>query len=247
VPDLIVTAVAFYGPKNGALKDLAESVQAIVREMLGDGFRPYTLDQIHGTVIRLDGFTDPRTGSIVSRRYCDTAGPRPPMDHARAQEILAAHLTPPLRIRVGGFQAREAAAFSSRGQHPYERSFALTRDAFVLMGWPETTIAHGSAAQPLDDLRRDLSRANIPHWYHDGPGDVDNDFHLVVGHLTTASPESAAAAVQAVRGYLAGNPIQLEVGIDQLTVIASYSTTLAPAEFVGQLPVDPADLSRLYP
>jgi hypothetical protein len=247
VPDLIVTAVAFYGPKNGALKELAGSVQAIVREQLGDGFRPYTLDQIHGTVIRLDGFIDPQTGSVVSLRYRDSAGPRPPMDHARAQEILAARLTPPLRIRVGGFRAGEAAAFSSRGQHPYERSFALTRDAFVLMGWPENTIMHGSAAQPLDDLRRDLSIANVPHWYHNGPGDVDNDFHLVVGHLTTAPPDSAAAAVQAVRSYLAGHPVQLEVGVEQLAVIASYSSTLAPAEFVGRLPVDPTSIARLYP
>lgn len=247
MPGLIVTAVAFYGPKNGALKKLAESVQAIVQDHLGTVFRPYTLDQIHGTVIRLDGFTDPQTGSVVSLRYRDSAGPRPPMDHAQAQEILAARLTPPLRIQVGGFQAREAAAFSSRGQHPFERSFALTRDAFVLMGWPENTIRHGSAAQPLDDLRRDLSRANVPHWYHNGPGDMDNDFHLVVGHLTSAPPDSTAAAVQAVRSYLAEHPVHLEVGVDQLAVVASYSTTLAPAEFVGRLPVNPASIARLYP
>jgi hypothetical protein len=246
MPDLIVTAVAFYGPKDGVLRQLAESVQAILGEQLGDSFRPYTLDQIHGTVIRLDGFTDPQTGSVVSLRYRDRAGPRPPMDHARAREILAARLTPPLRIRVGGFRAGETAAFSSRGQHPYERSFALSRDAFVLMGWPESTITHGSAAQPLDDLRRELSRANIPHWYHDGPGDVDNDFHLVVGHLAAASPDATAAAVQAVRSYLAEHPVCLEVGVGQLAVIASQSSTLAPAEFVGRLPVDPADVARLY-
>jgi hypothetical protein len=246
MPDLIVTAVAFYGPKDGALKELAGSVQAILGEQLGDSFRPYTLDQIHGTVIRLDGFTDPQTGSVVSLRYRESPALRPPMDHARGQEILAAGLTPPLCVRVGGFRASEAAAFSSRGQHPYERSFALTRDAFVLMGWPESTIAHGSTAQPLDDLRRDLSRANIPHWYHDGPGDVDNDFHLVVGHLAATSPVAAAAAVDAVRSYLTGHPAELEVGVEQLAVIASYSTTLAPAEFVGRLPVDPASIARLY-
>jgi hypothetical protein len=114
------------------------------------------------------------------------------------------------------------------------------------MGWPESTIKHGSAAQPLDDLRRDLSRANVPHWYHDGPGDVDNDFHLVVGHLTTGSPGAAATAVHAVRGYLAEHPAELEVGVEQLAVIASYSSTLAPAEFAGRLPVDPATLARLY-
>jgi hypothetical protein len=246
MPDLIVTAVAFYGTKTGALKQLAESVQAILRGQLGGGFRAYTLDQIHGTVIRLDGFTDPLTGSVVSLRYRDGAGPRPPMEHTRAQEILAARLTPPLRIRVGGFRPGQAAAFSSRGQHPYERSFALSRDAFVLMGWPESTIRHGSADQPLDDLRRDMSRANIPHWYHDGPADIDNDFHLVVGHLTTAPPDGAAAAVQAVRSYLAGHPAELELGVDQLAIVASASSTLAPAEFVGRLPVGPADVARLY-
>ncbi len=246
MPDLIVTAVAFYGTKTGALQQLAESVQAILRGQLGGGFRPYGLDQVHATVIRLDGFADQQTGSVVSLRYRDGARPRPPMDHARAQEILAARLTPPLRIRVGGFRPGLAAAFLSRGQHPYERSFALSRDAFVLMGWPESTIRHGSAAQPLDDLRRDLSQANIPHWYHDGPADVDNDLHLVVGHLTTAPPDGAAAAVQAVRNYLAEHPVHLEVGVGQLAIVASESSTLAPAEFVGRLPVDPARLARLY-
>jgi hypothetical protein len=246
VPDLIVTAVAFYGPKSGALKELAGTVQAILRGHLGGGFRPYTLDQVHGTVIRLDGFTDPRTGSVVSLHYQDGAGARPPMDHTRAQEILAAHLTPPLRIRVGGFRAGQEAAFSSRGQHPYDRSFALSRDAFVLMGWPEETIRHGTAVLPLDDLRRDMSQANIPHWYHDGPGDVDNDLHLVVGHLTTAPPDGATAAVQAVRTYLAEHPVQLEVGVGQLAIVASQSPTLAPAQFVGRLPVDPADVAPLY-
>jgi hypothetical protein len=251
MPDLIVTAVAFYGTKTGALKELAEAVQAILHEHLGGGFRPYTLDQIHGTVIRLDGFTDPQTGSVISLRYRDGAGQRPAMDHARAQEIMATRLTPPLRIRVGGFQPGQAAAFSSRGQHPYERSFALSRDAFVLMGWPEDTIRHGSAAQPLDDLRRDMSQANIPHWYHDGPDDVDNDFHMVVGHLAVAPPPGAApprttAAVQAVRSYLAGHRAELELGLGQVAVVASESSTLAPAGFVGRLPVDPADVARLY-
>jgi hypothetical protein len=252
----LVTAVALYGAKGGPLKALLETVQGLLTGQLGAGFVPYTLDQIHGTVIRLDGMTDARAGGIVNQRYADVTGSPGVMDHALAWRILAAHLTPPLRIRIGGFLPHAPAPFTSRGQHPYARAFALSGTAFVLMGWPEITIASGMPRAPLDDLRRAMSEANILHWYHNAPGDIDNDFHLVVGHYDgavrpgAARPGAARAdaspAVDAVRSYLARRPVLLEVGVAQLSVIAADSPTLAQARFIGRVPLDPADVARLY-
>ena len=242
----LITAVALYGTKTGTLKRLLETVQSILSERLRDRFHPYTLDQIHGTVIRLDGVTDRQTGLIVNQRYLELTGTAHAMDHARASEILAAHLTPPLSIRIGGFGPDAPTTFSSRGQHPYERTFTMQENAFVLMGWPVSTVASGISQRPLDELRRKMNTANILHWYHKSLTDIDNDFHLVVGHHNGVSQDETAEAVRIVRAYLVRHPAQIEVGVEQVAIIAADSPTLAPAQFIGRLPVNPADIASLY-
>jgi hypothetical protein len=242
----LITTVALYGTKTGALKGLLETVQAILGERLGAGFRPYSLEQIHGTLIRLDGVTDSQSGLILNLRYRELTGTRRVMDHARALEILAAQLTPPLSIRLGGYGPATPATFSSRGEHPYERMCSVQGDAFVLVGWPTSTVAQGISARPLDQLRRAMSDANILHWYLNSPTDIDNDFHLVVGHHEGIPPHRATQAVRAVRSYLARHPVEVDVGVDQISVIAANTPALAPARFISRLPVDPADILRLY-
>jgi hypothetical protein len=242
----LITAVALYGPKTGDLRQLLETVQAIAREKLSDGFRPYTLDQIHGTVIRLDGVADSQTGLLVNPGFLELTGTARAMNHARALEILADHLTPPLRIRIGGYGPQAPAMFSSQGRHPHERAFSVQGDAFVLMGWPVSTVANGMSHRPLDDLRRNMNEANILHWYHDSLADIDNDFHLVVGHHNGVPEREATETVRAVRAYLARHPVQIAVGIDQISIVAANSPTLAPAAFVGRLPLNPADVVDLY-
>jgi hypothetical protein len=246
VPAQVITAVALYGTKNGEFRGLLETVQALISERLRDGFRPYTLDQIHGTVVRLDGVADSQTGHILNLRYLEVMGVARAMDHARALEILGAHLTPPLGIRVGGYAPDTPATFASRGQHPHERMFSVQGNAFVLVGWPVSTVADGISPGPLDELRRAMSGANILHWYHESPADIDNDFHLVVGHHIGAPERQTREAVRAVRAYLADHPVQIAVGTDQLAIIGADSPTLAPAKFIGRLPADPADIVRLY-
>src|ERR1039457_777491 len=243
----LVTAVALYGTKTGAFRSLLETVQAIVGQHLGGGFRPYTLDQIHGTVIRLDGARDTENGLIVNQRYFEYSGTPRAMDHARASEILAACLTPPLRIGVGACSPDAPVMFSSRGQHPYERTFSVQGDAFVLMGWPVSTVLNGISSRPLDYLRRKMNDANIMHWYHESSTDIDNDLHLVIGHHNRpAEHEVREEAVHCVRAYLAQHPVQIEVGVDQVVVIAANSPTLAPAQFIGPLPLNPVDIAGLY-
>jgi hypothetical protein len=109
-----------------------------------------------------------------------------------------------------------------------------------------STIASGISQRPLDALRRKMNEANIWHWYHSSPADIDNDFHLVVGHCSGASPTETAAAVRAVRTYLGRHPVQIEIGLERMAIIAADSPTLAPAQFIGRFPVSPADVADLY-
>jgi hypothetical protein len=241
-----VTAVALYGAKEGQLRALLLATQEILRGGLGAGFRPYTLDQIHSTLIRLDWLPDSRTGLAVNQRYLEVTGAADPMAPDRALAILGSFGESAHRIRIGGYWPGSPATFSSRGQHPHDRMFSVQGPAFVLMGWPLATITGGISVRPLDDLRRNMKDANILHWYHESPSDIDNDFHLVVGHHDGAPPAQASAAVAAVRQYLAEHPVEIDVGIGQVAVIASDSSTLAPARFVGRIPGDRAAILELF-
>jgi len=51
---------------------------------------------------------------------------------------------------------------------------------------------------------------------------------------------------EAVRQYLAEHPVEVDVGIGQVTVIASDSPTLAPARFIGRIPGDRAEILELF-
>ena len=90
----LVTAVSLYGPKAGEFGHLLETVQGICGQRLGDAFRPYALEQIHGTVIRLDGMAGPAGGPPVNQRWLERTGRAQPMDLARALDILAVSSPP---------------------------------------------------------------------------------------------------------------------------------------------------------
>ena len=236
-----VSAVAFYGPKTGALREALAGVQALIAEHVGDDFRPYTLDQVHATLIALNGVRDPQTGAIVNEYLLAHAGMRREMDLPRVMDILAG--ATPLRVRIGGFRPGQELPFTSRGQHLAERTFSVQDKAFVLAGWPADSLA--GAGRPLDDLRREMNAANVMHRYHVRPADVDNDLHLVVGHHAGAPAGALARATAAVRDKLAADPVDLTIGLTDVKIVAADSHTLAPPLYVGDVPAAEAALLAL--
>lgn len=242
----VIAAVALYGLKTRPLRELLCAVQEVLHELLGDTFRPYSLEQTHSTLVRLDWFTDSQSGLTVNKRYYDVVGSARPMAPGQALEILCSHLEPPLHIRFGGHQPNGLETFSSRGMSPYQRMFSVQGQACVLVGWPLPTVVHGISRKPLDDLRRKMNDANIMHYYHESLTDIDNDFHIVVGHHSDAPPATISAAVEAVRSYLVKHPAEINVGIQQATIITSDTPTLMPAYFIGRIPEDHVDIMRLF-
>ena len=123
-----ISAVAFYGPKTGRLRELLVGVQALIAQSLaaehvGGDFRPYSLEQVHATLIALDGVRDPETGAIVNEYLLAHAGVRREMDLPRVMDILAR--ATPLQVRIGGFRPDQEIAFTSRGQHLAMRTFCV--------------------------------------------------------------------------------------------------------------------------
>ncbi len=236
-----VSAVAFYGPKTGQLRELLAGVQALIAEHVGDDFRPYTPEQVHATLIALDGVRDPETGAIVNAYLLAHAGGGREMDLPRVMDILAQ--ATPLRVRIGGFRPGQPVPFTSQGQHLAMRTFSVRDKAFVLMGWPTDSLA--GAGRPLDDLRREMNAANVRHKYHVRATDVDNDLHLVVGHHAGAPPAALARATAAVRDKLAAGPVDLTIGLADVKIVAADSHTLAPPLYVGDVPADEGTLLAL--
>jgi len=238
-----VSAVAFYGPKTGRLRELLTGVQALIAEHVGAAFRPYTLEQVHATLIALNGVRE--GGTIVNEYLLEHAGVRREMDLPRVMDILDRRFAVPLRVRIGGFRPGQPIPFTSRGQHLAERAFSTQGEAFVLVGWPADSLA--GAARPLDELRRAMNAAGVLHRYHARPADVDNDLHLVVGHHAGAPAGALARATAAVRDKLAADPADLAIGLSDVTIVAADSHTLAPPLYVSGVPAPAAEVLALMP
>jgi hypothetical protein len=221
-------------------------VQSAVSARLGAEFVPYSLDQVHGTLVLLAGGRD-QSGVVINQHYLEYRGERRPMDFGRVLRLLDDHLAEPLTIRIGGFLASDRLPFTSQGRHLHERSFTGHAGALVLMGWPAAALESAGRLRPLDELRRAMTEAGVLHRYHRAPGDVDDDFHLVIGHYgNAADPGAVAAAVSAVRVYLADHPVELRVSLDDVRIIAADSPTLAAPRFCAGLPLAASQLARLY-
>jgi len=240
VESRFISAVALYGPKTGRARDFLRGVQGLIAENIGDRFVPYSLDQVHCTLIALNGVPDPRTGVIVNEFYLRQAGARRQMDLGLVMDILASRFACPLRVRLGGYRQGQEVPFTSRGQHPFERAFSVQRDgAFVVIGWP------AGPGRPLDQLRRDMNAAGVLHRYHSGDADVDNDFYLVVGHHADAPAAALERATDAVRALMAADPVDLDIGLGQVKIVAAGSPTLAPPLYVSGIPADEEILHSL--
>ena len=238
-----ISVVAFCGPKTGRLREFLTGVQALIAEQVGEDFRPYTLDQVHATLIALNGVRV--GGTIVNEYLLEHAGERREMDLPRVMDILARRFAVPLRVRIGGFRAGQAVPFTSRGQHLAERTFSVQGEAFVLVGWPTESIF--GTGRPLDELRREMNAAGALHRYHARPADVDNDLHLVVGHQSGAPAGALARATAAVRDQLAAEPADLAIGLSDVKIVAADSHTLAPPLYVSGVPAAAADVLALVP
>ena len=243
----LVTVVSLYGPKTGPLAGLLAAIQATAARCLGTAFAPYSPEQVHGTLIVLGGYRD-ETGEVINEHYLGLRGERHAMDFGQVQRLVLGQLAAPLAIRIGGFGPAEPEPFTSQGRPLHERSFsAQAGRSLVLMGWPAAALESAGRCQPLDALRRSMAAAGVLHRYHAGPGDVDDDFHLVVGHYAAETePGRVQRAVVAVREYLAAHPVDVLVGPDQVRLLAADSPTLAAPWFSSALPVDPAEVARLY-
>ena len=229
-----LSLVAFYGPKPKQLVDYLLWCLELLDTAVSAGFKPYELDQIHATMVGLEGrYID---GQPVNENFLRLGSTRP-MNLPGAIEFLREASEIPFQCRLGGFRSGEEYGFQSFGRHPFERSFEIQKSgAVVVIGWP---FAHGTVSRELVALRRGLESYNILHKYHMTESVEDNDCYFVLGHLDveSADPAELAAVTGAIRAKIAeAEPTLLTVDRDCLAFVR-YADRSLPTSSSLRMPL----------
>ena len=242
-----LTLVAFYRSKPDPLTQVLETLQAALHTELGLAFSAYAIEQVHATIIGLEGW---RVGAqVYNSNQTQASGKSGAMHLLGLLQFMQG--MPALHIRIGGFAASGRYPFTSRGLHPYLRTFAISGSLAVTMGWP---FADGSYPMALDSLRRECTRFNVFHKYHSKDEDVDNDFFLVLGRVErdSLSEEKTEYVQGSLRRHLADlEPLDIMIQTEDLSVVAYSDTQLPIASSVSYSLVEAQaridELILLYP
>ena len=225
--EMNLTLVAYYGVKPEPVRELIVILIDEIKDCLGAAFEEYSIEQVHGTIIGLEGV---RTGEdIVNTNYLELRGERRVLDLTAALDIVSDHSLLPFDVTIGGYKVGGAYSFTSRGKAPYLRSFSIQGKSVVAMGWPS---ARGTYSQSMDILRRRFNTANILHRYHASADDRDNDFFFVLGIIRTeeTSESQLLETQERIRAFMASlEPIPIKIAESNLTVVAYVDTGL-PAD-----------------
>ena len=207
------TLVAYYGPKPEPFQQLIHLCQKRISELLNHGFIPYQSEQVHATIVGLEGCRI--DDKILNKNFIDYRGECRLVDLSQLLQFLK-HV-PHIELRIGGYKAEHHFGFESRGKHPYERSFAIRGEIAVAMGWP----VNGS--KPLDCLRRRFTEVNVLHKEHRTDADVDDDFYFVLGRVDkrVAKDEAIEVVNEELRKFFANcEPVELVLSRESLSIVA---------------------------
>lgn len=231
--------VAFYGRKPAILEDFLRLCQdrigaAMQRHRIGGKFCPYSVPQMHATVVGLERRSQ---DGLENRNLHAFRGLSRVMHLPELLEFILACNHLPFHVQIGGFQDREY-PFQSRGGRPYRRSFSLDGRTAVVIGWPvrtagcatarssgETTARHGEGQDyptNLEDLRRSTQRFNVLHRLHRQCADVDNDLYVRLGLFESELPDPQRELIEReLRAALSASlPLIVELTVANLAVIS---------------------------
>jgi len=237
-----VTLVTHYGEKPDDLAALILNCQELLSLRLASSFRPYQLEQVHGTIIGLEGHQ--QSGRLLNRNSGEQVDPKALLRFLRKQ-------FPSIDIRIGGFNDWANYAFQSRGTHPYLRSFSIQGKIAVAMGWP---VQGDAFPNSMDDLRWKFCRdLGLRHKWHNTEDAVDNDLFFVLGRVEESiRADRLHHAMTEVRAFLSSlDGLFVRIEKDTLRVVA-YMDEQLPLETSSVYSVDdplltPDRLLSYYP
>jgi hypothetical protein len=245
-----LTLLAHYGEKPPLVAGLVDRAQDTLSAALGDAFRPYALQQVHATIIGLEGTRIADSDRVVNMNYLQLRQQLKFIDLSKLTSLLQDRSLLPITARLAGYHDGASYPFTSRGQHPYLRSFSIQGEIAVAMGWPVDGDRYPFS---LDRLRRALNEANVLHKYHASATDIDNDFFFVLGRVDRRgiSETVLQSTQETMRSFLAREtPLELNIGPEHLTIVAYTDPTIPEATSVlfslEEVKQSPNDIIRLY-
>jgi hypothetical protein len=167
--------VSHYGDKPKNFVELLKSIHDELINSLSDAFEPYSLEQVHSTIIGLEGYC--HEGKIINYNYLKLRKETRYLNPIQLLKFLRSPNIPSIEIEIGGYLDSKDYKFLSQSLHPHYRSFSIQGNIAVAMGWPRTR------TNILDDFRHSFNRINVLHKWHKKPSDVDNDFFFVLGRV----------------------------------------------------------------
>ncbi len=229
-----LTLVSHYGKKPAGFAQLIERLQQSLAGTLGNRFLPYACEQVHGTVIGLEGT---RIGTrIRSENFWRWRNEKRFINFAAVLEFLRSPAFPQFGVQVGGFENHRDFGFLSQGKHPFLRSFSIQDGIGVAMGWP---VKGGVVSLALDDLRRRFQTFGLLHKWHRTDGSVDNDFFFVLGRIAPdLTADNIRVAEELMRQMLARETCTIEVSAASLAFVAYSDPQLPPTQSRAHLVTD---------
>jgi len=208
------TLVSFYGKKQEELGAFILACQNQILQTVGVSFLPYQLEQVHGTIIGLEGY---RIADKIKNTNFETylsqsrlIDPGVFLEFARSKDRS------PIDINIGGYLP-EFREFTSRDQEPYQRSFCIQDDIVVVMGWPAVA---ASGQKLLDKYRRSFNKVNVLHKWHRTSTEIDDDFYLVLGRLQQINDKKKDQLIKIMRQYLSEQEtIEMKLDRKKLSVV----------------------------
>ena len=219
---MLRTLVAWYGRKPLPLITFIKELQTLCSETLGSLFKPYSVPQIHATLIGLEtipwGKDNNENFKEISLNWLDKNLGSSKITYANLSWIGGIlHQHTPLKIQLGGSYS---VSFHSSFGKPWQRAiFDIVDNNVVVMGWPVSNMGTPDDKKPLHTVREAFKLAGFVHKYEENK---DNDLYMVLGTVAdNIDNGSIARATLEARTHMTSlkTPLILEITPDWCTIV----------------------------
>lgn len=214
--EMQLTIVSHYGKKSVELSNSISMLQDRLSQCLGSAFKPYEMEQVHGTIIGLEGVLTAK--GILNKWFKENRNEDRYIEPERLLGFMKSDGIKEIKIKIGGYHFHKDYGFKSREQHPFLRSFLIQGEIAVAMGWP---IENDKYVKTLYQLRKNFEQIGFLHKWHKEEYE-DNDFFFVLGHISKeyVNPVVLERTASELRLIIAGINEFITIGKDTMSIVA---------------------------